>query len=182
MDFTDKDVGDDIKFYIRDLRKFYKRVLSDGSKTAVVIHSEVFQKLFVEAKGQNDYTSLEETVITDHAAFFLPRKSFMVEPFNRKVMQLVEAGIAEKIVKSYDKHFGVEEPDDHIVLTLGHLGFGFYIWLGCLGIASAFFLLEKLFDKFLSIAYKFIMRKLKAKIKRNLFVCRSVYTNNSDFH
>lgn len=104
---------------------------------------------------------------SDNKVFFFPRENFMLESFNRKLMRLTEAGISEEVVKSFEKHFYVEEPDDHVVLTLGHLGFGFYIWLGCLGIASTFFVLEIFLDKFLSIAYKFIMRKITARNKKN---------------
>lgn len=148
--------------------KFIKSFLSDGSKRAVIITSAIYDILYNLEKGKIELTRLEDSIITDHVAFFFQNDSIMMEPFNRKLMQLTEAGISDQIVKTHDKHFYVEPPDDKIVLTLGHLCIGFYIWFGCLGICLIIFLIEFFLKGSLSRSYNLTMRKMKARIESYL--------------
>lgn len=70
-----------------------------------------------------------------------------------------------KAMKNDERHFHNEPPDDKIVLTLGHIGTGFFIWLGCLGLASVFFMLEFLWQRRLSSVYVEIKRKIITKVE-----------------
>lgn len=113
---------------------------------------------------------LEDSMISDRIGCIFRRMSILMEPFNQKVIQFVEAGLTEKIVSNDRKHFNVEPPDVKVVLTLAHLAIGFYIWLGCIAISFMFFLFELCLTKLLSIVYVYIMRQVKAQIKWILMV------------
>lgn len=68
----------------------------------------------------------------------------MYETFNRKVIQLIESGLATKYINE-DEINNAElrvEPPGLQVLTMNHLEFGFQIWLAFLAIALLVFLLE----------------------------------------
>lgn len=73
----------------------------------------------------------------------------MFEAMNRKVSQLTESGLAQRIVDSYRciKKFTVDSAPQ--VLTLEHLSAGFYVWLACIIVGVLSFVLEVCFRKFL---------------------------------
>lgn len=130
-----------------------------------MITSDIYEILFNMENGTIDLTRLEDSVISDQIGCIFRRMSILMEPFNQKVIQFAEAGLTEKIVNNDKEHFYIEPPDDKIVLTLAHLGIGFYIWLGCIAISFMFFLFELCFTKLLSIVYVYIMRQVKAQIE-----------------
>lgn len=145
--------------------EFIKKLLTDGSKRAVVITSEIRDILYALDKGKIDLTRLEESIITDNMALVLRSDNFMTLPFHQKIMRLAEAGVTTYAVKNDEQHFYIEPPEDKIVLTLGHLGTGFFIWLGCLGFATIFFMLEFLWQKRLSGVYAKIRSRIIAKVE-----------------
>lgn len=145
---------------------FIKGFLADGSRRAVIVSSDIYEILFIKEEGNIELTRLEDSIITDHMAFNVRKDSVLIVPFNQKILEFADAGIID--LKSHEKHFYVAPPDDKIVLTLFHLGIGFYIWLSCVAICLIFFLFEVFLKKYLSRSYNSIMRKIKARIEQCL--------------
>lgn len=96
------------------------------------------------SKGKIKFAVLKEKIITDFLSLTTDKNHFLYESMNRKIVQLVESGVADKYVREQTIHIP-EEKIGPVVLTLDHLGFGFQIWLGSLTIAFMFFLLEHLY-------------------------------------
>lgn len=109
-----------------------------------------FKSVIVDFK----YTILEEKIISDHYGFLFMVNEFMFDAFNRKIVQLVESGVADRIVNSYSVKLNKTE-DKHgpVVLTLDHLGIWFIICLGFLTFAMISLVLE-LSVNFLTKAFK----------------------------
>lgn len=79
----------------------------------------------------------------NHVGFLLPRNSFFYEGFNRKVVQLVEAGLMQRYVAQYAEDYKEPEDDGEAVpLTLEHLGIGFEICFLFIAVAFVLFLCE----------------------------------------
>jgi phosphoribosyl-ATP pyrophosphohydrolase len=121
---------------------FITELLVDGSNRGVITDSNWLSVLMRQSEGTFKYTKLEEKIISDHWGFVFPVDSFMFKAFDRKISQLVESGIAQKIVEEFVE-FSEEKPsDDPAVLTLGHLDIWFYALMGLLCVALLCFLAE----------------------------------------
>jgi hypothetical protein len=136
------------------LRKGIPELLTPGSNRAVFIENHDEKIIRANEKGKVLYAVLEEKVISDGLGFSLQANQFLYTPYNQKVTQLIESGIAksidekeqEKIIQKMT-NFKIHEKkvvkrDHKVVLTFEHLGVWFRIYLLLLGIASAVFLGE----------------------------------------
>lgn len=68
----------------------------------------------------------------NYESFAFEKKTFILAGFDRKIVQLVESGIADNVIAEYERSFGARKPvrvDGPVVLTLEHLGVGFMVWL-----------------------------------------------------
>jgi hypothetical protein len=129
-------------------------LLADGSKRAFLTDRDWYEELEYEAGGTENFTILEEIVLSDHWGFRFEANNFMYDAFNRKIDQLVESGLADLIIKNVTVEWRDIEPDEkHVALTIDHLSVWFYLWLILLAIALLVFILEicrvkKVFDCF----------------------------------
>lgn len=103
----------------------------------------------LDAKAYSDpkdppHTKLKEKVITDYIGFGLFPHSFMHQVMNRRVVQFVESGLAQKAIRRYRRRLQKHASDDGPqVLSLEHLKAGFCIWLACIAVAVFAFLCER---------------------------------------
>lgn len=93
------------------------------------------------------YSQLKEKIITDYIGFVLHKESFIFDQMNRKVVQFVESGLAQKFMENYKRARKNGEEGGPKVLTLEHLNAGFYIWLVCVCTAVVVFLIEHVFER-----------------------------------
>lgn len=117
------------------------KLLTDGSKTCVILSTEKLNEIIKESNNAFTFTKLNEKIISDHWGFVFEMNEFMFEPFNRKVVQLVESGIAERFVTvgnatKFEKK--VEPP----AITLNMLSVWFKLWAILMGLALFVFLVE----------------------------------------
>jgi hypothetical protein len=127
--------------------------MTPGANLAfLVINNE--EKLY-KARYKMDlpYVLLQTKVISDSMGFGFPPNFFLFDNFNMKIVQLIESGIARKIVEEEETkvsetlgNFTIrkkkEKEDRKIVLSLSHLGIWFQILLILLSAASGVFVVE----------------------------------------
>lgn len=133
-------------------------LLADGVKKAVITDTNHVSSLAKLSNGTFKYKIMKEKIISDHLSFIMvDPNNFLRKTFNHKMQQLVEAGIAKKIVNDATKTFklvGAEGPE---ILTLNHLEVWFIIWLYGLLVALLVFVVEFSFrnkEKFMKIILK----------------------------
>lgn len=124
--------------------EFVTQFLFDGANRGVLIpDDDIISVMNFGMEGRFKYTKLAERITHNHKGFLLRKNSFFYEAFNRKLEQLVESGIARKLVdQAMNLNEEKESDDGPVVLTLEHLGVGFKITLLFLLISFVVFLLE----------------------------------------
>jgi hypothetical protein len=120
--------------------KYIEKLLPVGSKNFVVtdnLHLSALMK-----KANFDYLVLDEKIMSENMAFFFPWNHFLHDAFDRKLSQLVDSGVAGKLVDdaTFVKRRKVETFD--VVLTMDHLDIVFRIWLAGLITALLSFITE----------------------------------------
>jgi hypothetical protein len=119
------------------------KLLVDGSNKAYVTDRDWYEELEYLSKGTAKFAILEEIVLKDHWGFRFEVNHYMYDAFSRKIGQIVESGLADVIVKNATKQWkNVEAEEEHVPLTMEHLGIWFYLLLILLGIALLVFSLE----------------------------------------
>lgn len=95
-------------------------------------------------KGSFRFTPLAEKIISNLNSFAIHKNSFLYSAFNRKVLQLVEAGLAERFISDFDNYYGraTAREGGPVVLVYDHLAAGFQIWLMFLGLSFSCFCFE----------------------------------------
>jgi hypothetical protein len=122
------------------------KLLKDGSNRAFVTNRDWYEALEYESKGTAKFAILEEIVLKDHWGFRFVVNNFMYDAFNRKIVQLVESGLADVFVKNATKKWrNVEAEVKHVPLTMEHLAFWFYLFFALL--TAALFVLEVCWKK-----------------------------------
>jgi hypothetical protein len=122
-------------------------LLADGSKRAFVIFSDYMQYLEPEWEGNFKYTKLNEKIMTTLFGFQFTNNHLMFKAYNRKVVQLVESGIADLIIKNHTLKPYQQPFSEPLKLTLDHLGVWFIILAVFCGFAALFFIAEVLVAK-----------------------------------
>lgn len=125
-------------------------ILADSANLGYMFDSDAFYYFNREHHGQYQFMKLPEKVMVNHKSFVFPRNHFIPLVFERKIPQLVEAGITERILKEFEYSDRKSHDDKRKVLTIEHLSVGFKIWLLFLALSFGFFCLElllKLFGK-----------------------------------
>lgn len=118
-------------------------LLEDGSKRAIITDSNKLTSMIENSAEIFKYTRLNEKILTDHWGFlFQDPNNFMFTAFNRKVVQLVESGIAKRNVEQFISGAKPEEQSEPCVLTLDHMGIWFLILLGCLLLSLSCIIME----------------------------------------
>lgn len=133
-------------------------LLADGVKRAVITDSIHITSLTKSRGGIFKYKIMREKIISDYLSLMMvdPNNTLRTA-FDQKMQQLVEAGIASKIVNDATKlnlQIGAEGPE---ILTLNHLEVWFIIWLYGLLVAFLVFIAE-FFFKTKAKLRKFILR------------------------
>lgn len=103
--------------------------------------------------GKFKHTKLKERIIADYMCFYLKSDDPKFKIFDRKIIQLVESGLTDKIRSDHYDGRLVEDESGPTVLTLDQLGVGFQIWLLFLLISSVCFISEFVV-KFVSSLYQ----------------------------
>lgn len=128
--------------------EYVSNLLSDSSKRGVAVSSELLAHLLKASKGKLKINELDEKIISNHVSYTFTKNDYMFKPFNNKLVQLVEAGLADYYVKHYANPYTQEgQMDERVVLTLDHLGTGFLIVFLFLIAAFQCFLMEHLVFK-----------------------------------
>lgn len=121
--------------------------LTDGSKNGFVIGSDLLDVLKTDLKEKFKFTKLNEKIMTTLWGFRFENNHFMFKAYNRKIVQLVESGIADLIVKNHAPKRYEEPFSEPKKLTLEHLDFWFIILTVFCGFALLCFLGEVLIAK-----------------------------------
>lgn len=111
------------------------------------------------------YKLLHEKIISDYIGFKQLVNCILLHGVNRKVIQLVESGLADYYV---NRHRFKRMPEDDPcpqVLTLDQMSAGFIIWLASLAITLVCFVLEILLKSCRNLYSKFMVRRLCAAPK-----------------
>lgn len=109
------------------------------------------------------FLSLKQKVISFNYGFLFNPHHFLFPIFNEKIQQMINGGLFNRlIVDWYENPWTLQkpEPQEPVVLTMNHLEIGFTIWMICLLICFAVFVIEHLILSF---------KNLK-KLLRSLFV------------
>jgi tRNA(His) 5'-end guanylyltransferase len=107
------------------------------------MNSDTLKSILKTTNGRFKYTKLNEKIVSDHLSFIFKRNHFMFEAFNRKLVQMIESGFAEKFVTELDSNYAKHQSDDGTsALCFDHLGIGFELWLLFVFTAFGFCLTE----------------------------------------
>jgi hypothetical protein len=129
------------------------RTMAPGSNLAFLVTNN-YEKLIKKRCRRNlPYILLKTKVISDSMGFGFSPNFFLFDNFNTKIVQLIESGIARKIVEEEEiriteklGNFTIrkkkEKEDKRKVLRLEHLGIWFQILLILLSAASGVFAVE----------------------------------------
>ena len=114
------------------------KLLAEGSNSAFItstIYEEILRALF---PGKVSWAVLDEKIISDHIGLGMRGDNPLYEAINTKISQLVESGIASRIIEYERKQSLIKilsqsshksESNDKVQLTLYHLGTWFYVLL-----------------------------------------------------
>jgi hypothetical protein len=109
-------------------------------------------KVLITQKTETDTPLhfVDENIATLHAAMMFSRRNLWNEIFIKKIDQLIDSGVVQKLEKErnavvkYDRE-NQQEPE---VLTIDHIGIGFVAVLICLGVSCIVFVLELIVHRF----------------------------------
>lgn len=105
--------------------------LADGSDRGIILNTHELQVITSGGGFKSDNLvkqlkchQLRESIISDHWGFSISQNHFMFKPLNRKIVQLVESKIANRIVEEIQSRKTVDN-DGSSVLSMEHLGIWF---------------------------------------------------------
>lgn len=116
--------------------------LSDGSNRGMFFDSNGLRQLLWNEQQDPPYAILKEKIISDYVGMALEKNSFLFELINRKVVQVVESGLAQRIMNNYRYIKKYTNDIGPTVLTLDHLYAGFFAWFVCVIVAISVFTCE----------------------------------------
>ena len=121
-------------------------LLVDGSNRAVITDSNHVTSLAKAFGGVFKHKIMKEKIISDHMSFMMEdRSNIFHKLFDRKMQQLVEAGIASKIIKDSTKVNFVDDSGQPEILTFNHIEIWITIWFLGVSVSVFAFLVEVLF-------------------------------------
>jgi hypothetical protein len=121
------------------------QLLTDGSNRAFVTDNHRLSFLEKSLNRSKKFTKLNEKILSDSWGFIFGTQDFMFDAFDRKISQLVEAGISQKIIKNALKVAEKPIDDSVVTLTMGHLDIWFFVLLIMLTVSGAVFVGEVLY-------------------------------------
>lgn len=130
-------------------------------KNRLLVGSETVENLETFLKGKFKLTKFPERIILNLLSFSYWKNHFANVILDRKFSQLIESGIAERLVENpNNKEVKNSENDEPAVLDLEILSVKFQIWLLFLVLSYVSFCLELSFGAFKRILRRFLIRKI----------------------
>lgn len=130
---------------------FIRKILSDGTKRGFIIHTDGLGVLYNFTNPEIKINVLPEKIMTNNVGFFFAKNHFFFDSFNRKLIQLLEGGIGDKIIDDHNVHLAsIKKTGGPVIFTLNHLSIGFELWLFLLGASAVVFLVEFILRYFTS--------------------------------
>lgn len=121
--------------------------------------TDYLRYLYKNSEGREKFTVLNEKILSNQMGFKFLANDFLFEAFNKKIVQFVESGVADLIIRNEsrfkDTNFENLEP---LILTLSHLGVWFQILLVFLSVGSLCFVLEFILGKLIKFMSGFRWR------------------------
>jgi hypothetical protein len=137
-----------LDFYRLGQSHLAMKIINDNSKSACVIGGDALKQIEYQSKGKFNYTLLSQRLMTEFYGFSFQKYHFINEEFNRRTVQLLEAGVIDAIFKHYDNIYKIigwkSEPEGPQVLTYDHLEFWFELLVILLMICLLSFIGEHL--------------------------------------
>lgn len=91
----------------------FGKELTPGRKRAFITDTNHVTSIVKKAGGKLKYLMLKEIFISDYKSFMLNDKTtFLQKRFERKILKLVESGIARKIIEDYKTLKKATEDDE----------------------------------------------------------------------
>ena len=139
----------------------------EGSNRGFVTDTDHLSFIEKMSNGTEKFTKLNEKLLSNHWGFQFWANDFIFKAFNRKIKQLVEAGVVDVIIKN-ESRFNDLNVENHgpVMLTLDHLGTWFIIWLAFLAVSSVSFLLEAAVSTLMKLTRKINHRPARKVQKR----------------
>lgn len=122
-------------------------LLIDGSNRGVVTDGNWLLTINQYSNKTFKFTKLEEKIMTDYWSFIIINNDILYPNFNQIVVQLVESGIANQIMKDYLDFFPPNDDTGNCPLTLDHLEIWFLICAFPLSFALCCFFAELVLKK-----------------------------------
>jgi hypothetical protein len=135
-------------------------LLSDGSNRAYFTDTETLSFIERHHNGSQNFTKLDQKVLTNHWGFVFTSNDFIFKAFNRRISQLVESGLVQKTIRDeaeFVKHVKEEEPTS---LSLEHFEYWMKLCAILLGVSVIAFVGEVLGRRL----EKAIQRKFRARL------------------
>jgi hypothetical protein len=137
---------------------FVSDLLADGSNAGYVTNALRLERMHDFSYKTSNFTVLSEKILTNYQGFVFDPSHHIFKGFNRKIVQMVEAGIAQYLVEKETTQYKKNEPPEGpVVINLNHIDVWFHIWAVFLGFALSFLICEfiaaklrKRFDEYLT--------------------------------
>lgn len=113
-----------------------------SSRGAVVLSNFQLMRNMQRLNGVTTVKVLSELFAEAPRGMLFPRFHVLYEPFNRKLDQLSQAGIVQRLIESYYTNNMIKNTKGPEVLTLKHLELGFQIWLLFIVLSTIAFIAE----------------------------------------
>lgn len=130
----------------KNLSSAFKRLYKPGSKIGMIVDEEIIASCTRMLHKAEPPPMLSDRINVDARAMALPRDSHYFKIFNKKILQLVEAGLFDQYGKAWlerrDMKRNEEFAEPFKILTLDELEAGFVVCIVPLLISAAAFLYE----------------------------------------
>lgn len=152
----------DIEFYTA-----YERTYIPGSKTAAVYKDDMYYSVVLQKMNRTDHPKLlDGRFMLEARAFAFSRNHFLLEIFDRKLQQYIEADLVNYHYKHYYDRVNPKayekSAEPFAILTMGELEAGFVVCLVPLALSIVVFAIE-LLTKFKEKFWAKIARVLRFK-------------------
>lgn len=138
-----------------------EKLLRDGSNCAFVTNTQYLKYLEKSFNGTKKFTVLKERILSEHWGFMFHVTDYMYKTFNRRIIQLVESGISDLMIRQETKVIPKIEEYKDTPLGMEHLENWFIILLIMLGICTFTFLSENLCFRLKNMRSRKYIKKTK---------------------
>lgn len=119
-----------------------KIATTPGLKESAILTNRNFFKLIQELEPNVEVKLLKQDFTYSMQTSYLDKYNALYDPRTKAMSRLFDAGIVQKIIKSYFENKQTKDGPGPAILTMDDLGAGFKIWLACIIVSIAVFLLE----------------------------------------